>query len=234
MIPLFKTQASIGKSILKNQDILDIQKEYSLERIAVVEDSFYGFRELNSKLLEKKVQLIFGIRLTVVQNEKDELTSNLIFFAQDNEGAKQIKKLYTKASCSDSGNLVLADLKEDEFSHTIVAVPFYDSFVYQNIFHFGMCDIDLRPFNHFFFEESNDHPFDSMISAQLKKVAANNILAAKSIYYRKREDIDAFQFYKAVTNRSGGGKPVTYNNPQLEHFCSSEFCWESYLEKTKI
>lgn len=232
MIPIFKTQASIGKSILKNQDILDIQKEHLLERIVVVEDSFYGFRELNSKLLERKAQLIFGIRLPVIQNEKDELLSKLIFFAQDNEGAKQIKKLYTKASCSDSGNLVLADLKEEEFSRTIVAVPFYDSFIYQNIFHFGMCDIDLRPFNHFFFEESNDHPFDSMISAQLKKVAGNNVLEAKSIYYRNREDIDAFQFYKSVCSRTGG-KPPSFGNPQLEHFCSAEFCWESYLEKTK-
>lgn len=232
MIPIFKTQASIGKSILKNQDILDIQKEHLLERIVVVEDSFYGFRELNSKLLERKAQLVFGIRLPVIQNEKDELLSKLIFFAQDNEGAKQIKKLYTKASCSDSGNLVLADLKEEEFSRTIVAVPFYDSFIYQNIFHFGMCDIDLRPFNHYFFEESNDHPFDSMISAQLKKVAGNNVLDTKSIYYHNREDIDAFQFYKSVCSRTGG-KPPSYGNPQLEHFCSAEFCWESYLEKTK-
>jgi DNA polymerase III alpha subunit len=232
VIPLFKTHASISRSILKNEDILDIQKEYSLERIVAVEDSFYGFRELNAKLLERKAQLIFGIRLPVVQNTNDDLSSKLVFFAKNNDGAKQIKKLYTKASCSDSGNLVLADLKEDEFSQTTVAVPFYDSFVYQNIFHFGMCEIDLRRFSHFFFEEYNDHPFDHMISAQLKEVAGKNILAAKSIYYRNREDITAFQFYKSTCSRSGG-KPPSFGNPQLEHFCSAEFCWESYLEKTK-
>ncbi len=232
MIPLFKTHASISRSILKNEDILDIQKEYSLERIVAVEDSFYGFRELNTKLLERKVQLVFGIRLPVVQNTNDELSSKLVFFAKNNDGAKQIKKLYTKASCSDSGNLVLADLKEDEFSQTMVAVPFYDSFVYQNIFHFGMCEIDLRRFEHFFFEESNDHPFDHMISAQLKEVAGGKIIKAKSIYYRNKEDIEAFQFYKSVTNRSGG-RPPSFGNPQLEHFCSAEFCWESYLEKTQ-
>lgn len=231
MTPLFKSHASIGASLLKNQDILDIQEEYKLDKIVVVEDSFYGFRELNSKLLERNVPLIFGIRLPVVQNTNDELPSKLIFFAKNNEGAKQIKKLYTKTHCSDSGNLVLADLNKDEYSQTRIAVPFYDSFVYQNIFHFGMCEINLRPFDHFFFEESNDHPFDSMISAQLKKIA-NKIVAAKSIYYRNRDDIDAFQFYKSVASRSGG-KPVSFGNPQLEHFCSPEFCWESYLEKTK-
>jgi hypothetical protein len=163
-----------------------------------------------------------------VQNSTDELSSKLIFFAKNNDGVRQIKKLYTKTYCSDSGFLILKDLKKEEFCETKVAVPFYDSFIYQNIFNFGMCDVDLKRFDHFFFEEKNDHPFDEMISAQLKKHTDSPVLA-KSIYYKNREDIDAFQFYKAVTSRSGG-KPPNYGKPELEHFCSPEFCWESYLE----
>jgi hypothetical protein len=225
---LFKTHASIGKSILKNSDILDFQKDQNLKKVVAVEDSFYGFRELNAKLLERKVDLVFGIRLPVVQNSTDELSSKLVFFAKNNDGVRQIKKLYTKTHCSDSGFLILKDLKKEEFSETKVAVPFYDSFVYQNIFNFGMCDIDLKRFDHFFFEEKNDHPFDEMISAQLKSHTSSTVLA-KSIYYKNREDIDAFQFYKAVTSRSGI-KPPNYGRPELEHFCSPEFCWESYLE----
>jgi DNA polymerase III alpha subunit len=225
---LFKTHASIGKSILKNSDILDFQKDQNLKKVVAVEDSFYGFRELNAKLLERKVDLVFGIRLPVVQNSTDELSSKLIFFAKNNDGVRQIKKLYTKTYCSDSGFLILKDLKKEEFCETKVAVPFYDSFVYQNIFHFGMVDVDLKRFDHFFFEEKNDHPFDEMISSQLKKHTDSPVLA-KSIYYKNREDIDAFQFYKAGTSRSGT-KPPNYGRPELEHFCSPEFCWESYLE----
>jgi len=225
---LFKTHASISRSILKNSDILDFQKDQNLKKVVAVEDSFYGFRELNAKLLERKADLIFGIRLPVVQNSTDELSSKLIFFAKNNDGVRQIKKLYTKTYCSDSGFLILKDLKKEEFCETKVAVPFYDSFIYQNIFNFGMCDVDLKRFDHFFFEEKNDHPFDEMISAQLKKHTDSPVLA-KSIYYKNREDIDAFQFYKAVTSRSGG-KPPNYGKPELEHFCSPEFCWESYLE----
>lgn len=228
MQALFKTHASIGRSILKNSDILAFQKDRNLGKVVVVEDSFYGFRELNAKLFERKVDLVFGIRLPVVQNSTDELSSKLVFFAKNNDGVRQIKKLYTKTYCSDSGLLILKDLRKEEFSQTKVAVPFYDSFIYQNIFNFGMCDVDLKRFDHFFFEEKNDHPFDEMISEQLKKHTSSAILA-KSIYYKNREDIDAFQFYKAVTSRSGNKTP-NYGRPELEHFCSPEFCWESYLE----
>lgn len=230
MQALFKTHASIGKSLLKNSDLLDLQESQNLKKLVVVEDSFYGFRELNSKLLERNVDLIFGIRLPVVQNITDERPSKLVFFAKNNDGVRQIKKLYTKTYCSDTQNLCLNDLTLAEYSDTRVAVPFYDSFIYQNIFHFGLCGVDLERFDHFFFEERNAHPFDFMISAQLRKIAApEKIVKAKSIYYKNREDVEAFQFYKATTSRSGG-KPPSYGNPQLEHFCSAEFCIESYLE----
>lgn len=228
MIPLLKTHASIGKSLLKNEDVLDIQKEYKLDKVVVVDESFYGFRGLNEKLLSRGVDLVFGIRLPVVQSSPEELSSKLVFFAKNNEGLKQIKNLYSKAYCSESGQLILSSLKKEDYADVKVAVPFYDSFVYQNIFNFGMCDIDLKKFDHVFFEEDNQHPFDSMISKQLMKVTKKTE-SVKSIYYKDREDLEAFQFYKSVTSRSGG-RPVSYGNPQLEHFCSPEFSWESYLE----
>lgn len=234
MLPLLKSHASVGKSILKNSDLLDFQKDQNLKKLVVVEDSFYGFRELNSKLLERKCDLVFGIRLPVVQNITDERPSKLVFFAKGNDGVRQIKKFYTKTYCSESQTLCLNDLTLAEFSDTRVAVPFYDSFIYQNIFHFGMSSVDLERFDHFFFEESNDHPFDFMISAQLKKIAPlKKIIKAKSIYYKNREDVEAFQFYKATTSRSGG-KPPSKDRPELEHFCSAEFCIESYLENAKV
>lgn len=233
MIPLLKTHASISRSILKNSDLLDFQESQNLKKLVVVEDSFYGFRELNSKLLERKCDLVFGIRLPVVQNATDERPSKLVFFAKNNDGVRQIKKLYTKTYCSDAQTLCLNDLTLAEFSDTRVAVPFYDSFIYNNIFHFGLCEVDLGRFDHFFFEESNDHPFDFMISAQLRKIASpEKIVKAKSIYYKNREDVEAFQFYKAVANRQGGKSP-SFGSPNLEHFCSPEFCIKSYLEEKR-
>ncbi|MDB4314588.1 hypothetical protein N9955_01015 [bacterium] len=231
MIPLFKTHSSIGKSILKEKDVLAIQEKHNLKEVVVVEDSFYGFRSLNLKLMKRGVKLIFGIQLPVVEESSDELKSKLIFFAKNNQGMREIKKLYSKTYCSDEQALVLNQLQASDFANTRVAVPFYDSFVYQNIFHFGMCNVNLKRFDHVFFEQDNDHPFDGMISQQLKQFT-DKTEKVKSIYHTNKEDVKALQFYKAVCGRSGG-KPPSFGNPNVEYFCSQEFCWESYLEKTE-
>ena len=47
--------------------------------------------------------------------------------------------------------------------------------------------------------------------------------------YRNREDFEAFQMYKAVCARKQGKVP-TYSKPNLNDFCSDDFCFESYLE----
>lgn len=230
MIPLFKTEASLGKSLLTMQDVLDIQEEFQLKQIVLVEDSFYNFRKFNAAFSEIEAQFIFGLKLPVVQESKEELTSYLIFFAKNSQGMKQLRDLYSKTYCSEDSVLILNDLKQDEFSHLKIGVPFYDSFIYQNLFNFGLCNIHLDPFDHFFIEEDNGHPFDILIQSQLDAIKAPKT-KAKTILYKKKEDVDALQFYKAVCNRSGG-KPPNYGNPNLSHFCSDEFCWESYLEKT--
>jgi hypothetical protein len=86
----------------------------------------------------------------------------------------------------------------------------------------------LNGFDHFYLEEDNNHPFDFQIVKALDSLGVKRE-KAKSIYYEHYEDFDAFCFYKSVTNRTGG-KPPTAGNPQLDSFCSNEFCWESYLK----
>ena len=84
MTPLFKSQYSIGKSILTVGDIVDIAKYNSLKEVVCVEDSFYGFRSLKKELKENKIKFVFGLRLPVVQNHNDSdlRPSKLIFFAK--------------------------------------------------------------------------------------------------------------------------------------------------------
>lgn len=227
MIPLFKSQFSIGKSILTVDDIIDIAKYNNLEKTVLVEDSFYGFRDARTKFKESGLSFVFGIRLLVTQNSKDaeQKPSKLVFFAKNNQGFKNIRNLYTDAFTNSNGVLSLSDYDKSFFDDIKIAVPFYDSFVYQNIFHFGLSDLNLTGLDHFYFEEDNDHPFDFQIKKALDCLGVNTV-KAKSIYYRNREDFDAFQMYKAVCNRSHGRSP-TYSNPNLNNFCSNEFCWES-------
>jgi DNA polymerase III alpha subunit len=103
MTPLFKSQFSVGKSILTAEKILNIAQLNSLERVVMVEDSFYGFRVFNQLFQENNVSLVFGIRLSVLNDEmvENERSSKLVFFARNNEGLKTIKRLYSDASLND-------------------------------------------------------------------------------------------------------------------------------------
>jgi len=55
----------------------------------------------------------------------------------------------------------------------------------------------------------------------------------KSIFYKKREDVEALQTYKILCNRNFG-RAATLSSPNLNHFGSQEFCFESYLEKKGV
>jgi hypothetical protein len=225
--PFFKTHYSIGRSIMRPERIFEIAKTRELSQVIFVEDSFAGFRKTFQLFDGSGIQMIFGIRLPVVQSSKEEKPSKLVFFAKNDAGVLDIKKLFTRTHCSDDGLLVFGELKPADLKNIKIAVPFYDSFIFNNIFHFGMSDLKLKEFDHFFIEEKNNHPFDFLISEGLDSLGVERQMG-KSIYYENYDDFDAFQFYKSTTNRSGGKSP-NYGNPMLDHFCSNEFCWESYL-----
>lgn len=227
MLALWKSHYSISKSILRPERIFEIAKTRELSQVVFVEDSFAGFRKTFQLFDGSGIQMIFGIRLPVVQSSKDEKTSKLVFFAKNDAGVLDIKKLFTRTHCSDDGLLVFGELKPSDLKNVRIGVPFYDSFVFNNIFHFGMSDLKLKGFDHFYIEEKNNHPFDFLISEGLDSLGVERQMG-KSIYYENYDDFDAFQFYKAVANRAGGKSP-NYGNPSVDSLCSNEFCWESYL-----
>lgn len=229
MIPLFKSSFSIGQSILKPSDIVRIAKDNNLDRVIMAEDNFYGFRVLNKLFLEAEIQMVYGVKLPVVQSSSEEKPSKLIFFPKNNKAIAYLRNLYTETFTSDDSCLVMSEVDKEAFKDIRIGVPFYGSYIYNNLFHFGLCDISLNGLDHFYMEEDNNHPFDFQIKEALQRLGVKT-WKAKSIYYENREDFIAFQMYKAVCNRSQGRTP-RFDNPQLNDFCSEEFCFESYLEK---
>ena len=229
MICLWKSHYSVGRSILKPERILELCKLNNEKRAIFVEDTFAGFRKTFQLFDNSGVQLIYGIRLSAVQSSNEEQPSKIIFFAKNDAGIKDLKRLYSKTHCSKDGILIFGDLKPSDFQNLSIGIPFYDSFIYNNVFHFGLSELKLDGFEVVYFEEENEHPFDFQISEALKTLGVKTI-PSKSIYYENRNDFDAFQFYKAVCSRSQGKSPV-YTNPNLNHFSSNNFCFQSFLEK---
>ena len=248
MIPLFKSHFSIGKSILTLEDpsscddeessdsIIKIAVDNNLKRIFLVEDSMIGF--LNAHKLCKKfdIHLIFGLRinccnsLSEEKQQKDISKHKIIIFSKSDEGCRLLNKIYSEAYCKHSGFVdcdLLSNFWQDD--HLKLAIPFYDSYVFNNNFTLGKCIPNFKNFtNPSYFFERNNLPFDFLLEQEVLKISGDAILT-KTILYKNKEDVFALQTYKCITNRAFG-KEQSLSSPNLNHFGSDEFCWESFLE----
>ena len=247
MIPLFKSNYSIGKSILtldapeenpdatKSDSILQIAKDNKLSQLVLVEDSMIGFLEAHKSCKSLGIQLIFGLRInccnSVESENKEQSKHKIIIFAKNDKGCKLLNKIYSKAYCDHQGyvdcDLLLNIWNESDLS---LAIPFYDSYIYQNCFSFNNCIPNFSFTIPNYFIEQNNLPFDELLKEKVKKITDKNFLT-KTIYYKNKKDVFAYQTYRCITNRSFG-KEQSLSSPNLNHFGSDEFCWESFTEKT--
>jgi DNA polymerase III alpha subunit len=244
MIALFKSNFSIGKSILtlvapeaspdpeKADSILQIAKDNNLDKIVLVEDSMIGFLEAHKACKSLNVQLIYGLRINCCNNVNDENKEQsrhkIIIFAKNDNGCKLLNKIYSKAFCDYSGYIdcnILSSFWNDQDLN--LSIPFYDSYIYQNYLSFNNCIPNFTFTKPVYFYEKNSLPFDELLLEKVKTISEP--VLTKSIFYKNKKDVYAFQTYKVLSNRSFG-RESSLSNPNLNHFGSDEFCWESYLE----
>ena len=152
MIPLFKSHYSIGKSILTLDDpithkeggsdsVFSIAVENKLKEVVFVEDSLTGFLQAKKNADNLNLKLIFGLRIDMRENasidpkeESVKSSHKIILFARDAEGCKLLNTIYSEAftkhrNCVD--HKVLKKHWNDD--HLVLAIPFYDSFIYNNL-----------------------------------------------------------------------------------------------------
>jgi DNA polymerase III alpha subunit len=253
VIPLFKSQYSIGKSILTLQkagesikdgpdSIIDICLDNKLDSFFLIDDGMSGFLEgyVNSK--ESKVKMIFGLRLTICEDMETKNEESLnscckyIIIAKNTQGYKRLIKIYSKAATDGFYYVPRIDFKNlSEFwddKDLQLVVPFYDSFIHRNYLEDSLCPPPPTKFKIDFIKEDNNLPFDDILSEKIdsyiKKTKSSkgfNIIKGQSIFYKNKRDFKAYLTFRAINERTTLGKP------NLEHMASDEFCFESWMEK---
>ncbi len=242
MVPIFTSHYSIGKSILTLEhpdkekeggprSVFSIAKENKLEQIALVENSLTGFPQALSISKELNIHLSFGLLLNIC-----EQGHRVIVFARNSRGCNKLNEIYSKAFSQGSECISTEDLVNMwSKRNLLLAIPFYDSFIYKNTMSFENCTPDLVELSPLFFIENNNLPFDRLLERKVRAYAEAFGLTTetvKSIFYENKDDVDALQTYKCITSRRFGKSSLS--KPNLDHFGSNEFCFESFLENERI
>jgi hypothetical protein len=241
MTPLFKTHFSLnGRSILtvekpeedkiKINDTIYSRSVLSLGRdldcLVFVEDSSVGFYSTVYAVCETGKKMVFGLRMSA-KFSNEPCSSKVVFFAKDENGINILREIEQENAKNE-----FVDFNVYGFSENIrVAIPFYDSFLYKNVFNFAEIQPKL-PQNTVFFIERNSLPFDPVLESFVCSFCAGKygLELTKSIYYPSRKDFVAWQQYKISCNRSFSVKKQTIDSPNMDHCGSREFCWESYID----
>ena len=179
MIPLFKSDFSIGKSILtlnspdpdpaKADSAFEIAEDLGLSAFVLVEDCLTGFLQAKKVSEELDLQLVFGLRISLADEEAS--AHKVIIFAKNDEGCRLLNRIYSHAFCEGDGALSSADLKAMWSEEALrLAVPFYDSFIFNNFMSYNNCLFEVNFTNPTFFIESNDLPFDPLVEQRVFRV----------------------------------------------------------------
>ncbi len=254
IISLFTSDASISKSILTTDEaedkidenkpvsIFSIAKIHNIDPIFIVESSFVSFISSYKNAQKLNKQLIFGIKFKIVQDsklktEESFLTeSSVIVWMKNSDGYKDLIKLYSAIHADESnfyyyprGNWkLLQDFWTDNLS---MSIPFYGGFISKNVLNYGHHAVpDFGSIRPNFILEEHELPFDGILTQKITNYCRENkydIIEGHSIYYYKDKDVFPMQIMRCINNRS------TFDCPNLNHFSSNKFSFESWRERVK-
>jgi DNA polymerase III alpha subunit len=247
IIPIFKSHYSLGRSILtlkmpkgegqsdSSDSVFDICDDAGIKEMFLVDDNMAGFLEAFTNAEALKIKLIFGLRLTFCpdsSHKSEEGRRNSyknIIFAKNAKGYKQLIKIYTLAAQDGfyyEPRIDFERLKPLWSNDLLLAIPFYDSFLYKNKYTNSQCVPDFSFTEPVFFCEDNDVLLDKDMQERVSNYCSDKheMIKTKSIYYKHRKDFSAYLTFRCINGRTSVEKP------NFDGMCSDEFCYESYLE----
>ncbi len=250
ILPIFTSHYSIGRSILTlekpekdveggSDSIFSILKENNLDKLILLEDNMSSDIEAFRYCDKNNIQLIYGLRIYVNDNsfeqKKDIKKHRLAVFARNSQGVFDLRKLYTEFAKTENKFFSSEELKKYWTPNLKLSIPFYDSFLYYNTFTFSSILFDIDYFKDVdFWIENNNVAFDFILEKVVRDFCKDKypIYEVKSVYYKNKNDIDAYMIHRLACTRSFSGKSHSLEDPGINDFCSNEFCMESWKEKS--
>lgn len=259
-IPIFTSDASLGRSILTSDDFEIIEKKgtkkpkeidenstsiwtianiHNLNPVHIVENSMVSFISHFKYAKKSARKLIFGVKFKLLQDatEKTESSFNteseVIVWMKNSSGYDDLIRLYSAIHSEPNNFYYYARgdwkiLNRYWTKNLVLTIPFYNSFLEKNTFTYGHRAIpEFGQIEPNFLLEYHDLPFDNILSDVVKKYALSHkyqLTPSHSIYYYANKDAIAYQNLRCILDRT------TFDMPNLKHFSSDKFSFESWLK----
>jgi len=245
-LALFKSHYSIGKSILTLDkpsgnienyptSIFDLVIHSKQSSLVLVEDNMSGFLEATKNATENKIKLIFGLRISISKDIKNQDAASLknrakyIIFAKNNEGYKALIKIWSLAATEGfyyNACIDFVNIKKLWNDNLTLAVPFYDSFLHLNSLegYFHVPEFDtIKPT---FFLEDNGIPFDKHLRNKVKDYCQKHnfsLVETQTIYYKSKLDFIAYLTFRCISERA------SIEKPEFNNMCSDSFNFDKWF-----
>jgi len=217
--------------------ILHLCQEANLKKGIIVEDNMTSFIKAFTSFRDAGIDLTYGVSFTFCNDTKEEKTSSdhrVVILARNDDGCKLLNQIYSRAFTKEGGRLTFDIIREywDHEALTLV-IPFYCSFLHNNNFFLKNCIPDFQDLDPIFWIENNNLPFDHLLKDKVLAFSKDEYKTfnTQTVLYKENDDIEAFQAYKILCGRQFW-KQASLSNPNLRHFGSDEFSFESYLAKS--
>lgn len=262
VIPIFTSDASLGKSILTTDDAKDIKedapisifsiaKAHNLDKIYIVDNSMVSFMPSYKQANKLGKQLIFGMKFIINSNPSDKSEkstysdSNVIVWIKNSAGYQDLIRLYSVINGTPENyfwdrfnSKVLYRgawdvLQRFVTDNLVLTIPFYDSFLYKNLLTYGAISVpEFGKLKPSFILEDHNLPFDALLRKSVN-------------HYCQEHNYTCFEghsiyYYKKADVRAFqmlkciSGR-TSFEMPNMEYFCQDTFSFESYLERnTKL
>ena len=261
IVPIFSTHYSLVQGGIltleepgKTKDgnpvsVFDLAQQSGLKQVVLVESKPDGFVEAvkNIKKVGSDVKLIFGLKIVLCADMMDKSDQSLstqhsiIIFIRNTNGYNDLLKIWNRAATDGFYYSPRADaqlLKTWWTPNLTLALPYFSSFLYKNSLSMAKIVPDLPVKCPIILKEiDSDLPFSPVIDQAIDRYVEMNcagegvtespILNCKTIYYAKNDDFKKYLVYRAILGRA------SFDKPQIDHFSSNTFSWESYLDLTK-
>ena len=212
MIPLFTSHYSRGRSILSLADpkktkpdgpdsIVKLCVENSIKNPFLIENNLTGLAEAAKNFEAEEIGFRFGWKTLMVNDleseDREDSASKVIIFIRNTQGYYDLIKLHNTINKEHQGMVDGRTMEGLWTDNLALAIPFYDSYIFNNLLFDKLSQPSVKPFNPIFFRENNGLPFDSLVAERLPQT---RVMDVKSIYYNKRSDFEAWQTYKCLCN----------------------------------